>query len=281
MQRPVGCKWPAQHSAQWITWANPRIECGMNRLMTMAALAMAMACGGPPPTQEQIDDGTMRVDRAVNAMQSSRDALQLMGLVPTMPCGVPKLDWLRELLPVLHVQLGCAEVTDAHAEQTETLSLDFGAGCRVGNRTVSGRAEFVYADQDGIGLSLDLTQIRVDGAAIPVRAGYEVCKDDEHYFAQVELPELTLDVSVKKHDEGFLFFKSTNLTIDADESLKLPGGTEHITAESLVYEVGEPMPTEGTLTVQTPDGHRIEARFLGDNRAELTIDDRAPVTLSL
>jgi hypothetical protein len=249
----------------------------MKKLFLLMALA---ACGGgAPSTQDEINTARDSVNRSLGSMTTARDAVQLMSLLPTMPCGLPGLGWLRELIPNLNVKLACADVSLVNDDQGDTLALDFPSACNVNGKQLQGRAAFRYVDQDGIALDLDLSGLNVDGRPIPAHAGYEECKDVDHYYASTA-GEIPGDVPVRfLVGLSLMMSDDSGLQFDVDEGFEVGPHFERVTATELQFPPDAVVPSQGSLKVHTWDGHVYEAHFAGDGAGELTIDDHAPTAM--
>lgn len=262
----------------------------LRRMICLASLTvLATACGGSPPTQEEIDDARDKAEVALGVAGQARGALELLGILPVYTCGEPRRTFVGKAVESAQAEVGCvtasAESLDA---TTDALILSFPEGCEVRKHTVSGQTAFKYSGgEDRMEVKADLRQLKVDGYSLQAEVGYGTCGDESRYFALAEgplpqHPEYTfrMDGQVGKRD-GVPVIGGTSLVLNGPGEITGPQGTGRLTFTELEYELGEYAPKEGEVLLETVDGHTIKASFkttlwrLG--KMELTIDDREPV----
>ncbi|KFE67822.1 hypothetical protein [Hyalangium minutum] len=267
----------------------------LRRTLCLASLtALATACGGSPPTQEEIDEARDKAEVALGVANQARSALELLGLLPVYTCGEDRRTFVGKAVESAQAKVGCvtasAEALDA---TTDAVILSFPqGGCEVSKRTVSGQTAFRYSGgKDRMELKADLRQLKVDGSSLQAEVGYGTCGDESRYFVLAEgplpkKPEYTfrVDGQVGKRD-GVPIFGSTSLVLNGPGEVTGPNGTGRLTLTELEYEIGEYAPKEGEVLLETADDHTVKAAFkttlwrLG--KMELTIDDREPVTVPI
>ena len=131
----------------------------------------------------------------------------------------------------------------------------------------------------------------MDGAAVPARAGYTVCGDEDKAWAKAEgtLPNrpgttFKLDGSLAKR-AGAPLVGSTSFVLDGTGELSSAGGVDRITFTALEYEPGDYLPRSGVVLIETAGGRRFRARFLPVfwklGKAEVTVDTNAPVEVPI
>ncbi|HYH97436.1 hypothetical protein [Hyalangium sp.] len=267
----------------------------LRRTTGLAVLtALATACGGGAPTQEQIDQARDNVGVALIAASQARAALELLGILPVYTCGESRRSFVGKAAQSVQAQVGCVTAsTEALDATTDAVILSFPEGsCEVREHTVSGQTAFKYSGgEDRMEVKADLRQLRVDDDALQAEVGYGTCGDESRYFALAEgplprKPEYTfrVDSRVGKRD-GLPIIGGTSLVFNGPGELTGPEGTNRLTFTELEYELGERAPKEGEALLETADGRTVKASFsttlwrLGE--MELTIDDRDPVTVPI
>ncbi|WP_224241543.1 hypothetical protein [Hyalangium gracile] len=267
----------------------------IRRPLSLAALtALAAACGGEPPTQEEIDEAHGRVDLALSVAKQARSALELLGILPVYECGESRRSFVGRATESLQAQVSCVSArTEALDAATDAVVLSFEeGGCEVREHTVTGQTAFKYSGgQDRMDMKADLRGLRVDGDPLQVEVGYGTCGDESRYYALAEGPlprrpeySYRVDGRVGKRD-GPPLIGSSSLVLDGPGEFTGPSGTNRLTFTGLEYELGEYAPKEGEALLETADGRSVKASFsqtlwrLG--KMELTVDDREPVTVPI
>lgn len=253
-----------------------------------AALAV-VGCGGRAPTPEEVEDAKARVQAALLAGEQARAALELLGILPDYTCGEPRAAYVEALPGKLQAEFGCVTATtEALDESSDGLYATFAAeGCELKKRTLTGNALFRYSGgEDRMELEVDFRQVKLDDQPLQARAGYGTCGDEKRYWATAEgaLPNhpekgFKLDGVVAKRD-GLPVIGGTTLILDGPGEVRHPDGVDRATFTGLVYELGEYLPREGQVLIETSSGHTVQAVFknhlwrLGE--AEITVDDSEP-----
>jgi hypothetical protein len=267
----------------------------MRRTICLAVLPLlATACGGTPPTQEEIDEARDKVGVAMVAASQARAALEMLGILPVYTCGEPRRSFVGKAAESVQAQVGCVTVsTEALDATTDAVVLSFPEGsCEVREHTVSGQTAFKYSGgEDRMDVKADLRQLRVDGDGLQAEVGYGTCGDESRYYALAEgplpkNPEYTykVDGRVGKRD-GLPVIGGTSLVFNGPGELTGPVGTSRLTFTELEYEIGEYAPKEGEVLMETAEGRTVKASFKSTlwrlGKMELTIDDREPVTVPI
>ncbi|MBN8230372.1 hypothetical protein JYK02_22945 [Corallococcus macrosporus] len=267
----------------------------MRRIACAALAASALAstaCGDNAPTQEEIDDAKARVERVAASTHLVRGALEMLGLMPVYSCGEPRRSFLNHAVEGLSSTVACATATvQAVDDVTDSVVVTFpAAGCDVHGLRLTGRAVLEYrGGEDLMEMHADLREMAVDGQTLQAKVGYGTCADETRLFADVEgqVPgrqghSFHIDSRVGKR-EGLPIIGGTTLLFDGPGELTGPSGTDRITFTSLLYEVGNYLPKEGTALVETADGHRLNLAFQPVlwrvGKVEVTVDDKDPVTV--
>ena len=267
----------------------------LRRTLCLASLTvLATACGGSPPTQEEIDDARDKAEVALGVASQARAALELLGILPVYTCGESRRTFVGKAVESVQADVGCVTASaEALDEATDAVILSFPEGsCEVRKHTVSGQTAFKYSGgEDRMEVKADLRQLKVDGYAVQAEVGYGTCGDESRYFALAEgplpkNPEYTfrVDGRVGKRD-GVPVIGGTSLVLNGPGEVTGPDGTGRLTFTELEYELGEYAPKEGEVLLETADGHTVKASFqttlwrLG--KMELLIDDREPVKVPI
>ncbi|NTX63865.1 hypothetical protein HUA74_24710 [Myxococcus sp. CA051A] len=266
----------------------------MRTLIGLSLSALLVACGRDVPPDEVIEAAKARVERVVAAGHLTRGALEVLGFMPVYTCGEPRRAFLDIAAPDVSARLSCATATVEQLDAvTDGVVLSFnGPDCEVHGLRLEGRAFFKYSGGvDRMDVSVDLRQLRVDGAVLPAEVGYGTCGDQTSVWAKAagDVPgrpghTLHVDARVGKR-AGLPLLGGSSLVLDGEGELTGPDGVDTMTLNTLQYEVGEYLPKEGTAILETSDGHRVEANFqpglwrLG--KVEVTVDDHASVTVPI
>lgn len=247
-----------------------------------------LGCGGSAPTEEEVRDARQRVEAAMEGADQVRAALELLGLLPDYDCGEPRRSFVGKAVAQAQGSVGCLTAsTQAEGANADAVVLTYGAGCTVRGRAVGGRSLLRYAGgEQRMDVEANLEETTVDQRPLLAKAGYGKCGDETRYWgaAQGALPKRP-DLWVKVDGrvgarEGMPVLGGTTLVLDGPGELRHREGTDRVTFTGLEYELGEYLPKEGSVLVETSSGHRVQARFrstfwrLGE--AEVTVDDRAP-----
>jgi hypothetical protein len=257
----------------------------------LTLLVLATSCDREPPSAEQIDEARARVELAMAAAHQARVALELLGILPVYTCGEPRRTFVGKVSHDLQAQVQCLTVTtEALGDTSDKVLMSFpGSGCTVRGHTVSGQVAFLYTGgEDRMELSADLRGLQVDGVSLQATVGYGTCGDEKRYFGKANggLPghsgyTYSVDGRVGVRD-GLPILGGTTLVLDGPASVSGPEGQDTVTLTALRYELGEYLPEEGKLLVETASGHRVQANFRPwlwrVGKVELEIDDRAPIT---
>ncbi len=266
----------------------------MRRLAPFCLAALATACGVEKPTQEEIDAARARVERAVAASHQARGALEALGILPVYTCGEPRRTFLSEAAEGVHARYACATATvEAHDAVTDAVVLRFDeGGCDVHGLRFTGQVSFLYkGGEDLMEVHANLAGLAVDGHSLQAEVGYGTCGDETRLFADVtgsvpgrEGYSFHIDGQVGMRG-GLPVIGGSELVLDGPGELTGPDGTDRLTLSSLLYNVGEYLPKQGTAVLETADGHRTEARFeevlWRVGKVEVTVDDKEPVTVPI
>jgi hypothetical protein len=261
-------------------------------LLTLTTLTTA--CGGEPPTQEEIDAARAQVALALDASKQARSALELLGFLPVYTCGEPRRNFVGAVVESAEARAGCvsasAESIDATTDAVVVSFAD--GGCEVLETTIAGQVAFRYSGgEDRMELTADLRQLKVDGESLQAEVGYGTCGDESRFWAKAEgslpgHPEYTFKVDgrVGKR-EGAPIIGGTTLLLDGPGELTGPEGTDRLTLTGVLYELGEYAPKQGEILLETADGHTVKATFEEAlwrvGKMELVIDDHEPVTVPI
>ena len=257
----------------------------------LTLLVLATACDREPPSPEQVEEAQARVELAVIAAHQARVALELLGVLPVYTCGEPRRTFVGRISSDLQAQVQCLTVTtEARDGTSDAVMMTFPeSGCRVRGHTVSGQVAFLYTGgEDRMALSADLHALKVDGQSLQATVGYGTCGDEKRYWGKATggLPGHSgytyfVDGRVGVRD-GVPLIGGTTLVLDGPASVSGPEGQDQVTLTALRYALGEFLPEEGKLLVETATGHRVQANFRPwlwrVGKVELEIDDHAPIT---
>ncbi len=255
-------------------------------------LAVFAGCGGGDnlPDQELIDDVRGRVEAVGASLGQARSALEVLGLMPDYTCDEPRSTWVSDAVAELAGTLGCGNFTTSMVDaNTDLISIVFpGAGCEVVGHTITGALGFTYVGgQDSMSLTVDFTQVVVDGEMIDATAGYERCGDQTTYWTMVSGDidadrSFSIDATVTMRD-GVPVLRGATLAVDGTASVTGFIGTDEVTMEALEWEVGDLLPQRGRLVIDTATEHHVEVVFDRDTpligEVVITIDDYDPVTV--
>ncbi|WP_163868118.1 hypothetical protein [Myxococcus eversor] len=266
----------------------------MRTLIGLSVALLLTACGGGAPPEEVIEAAKARVERVVAAGHMTRGALEVLGFMPVYTCGEPRRAFLNVAVPDVSTRLACATATlERFDAVTDGVVLSFnGPDCEVHGLRLEGRAFFKYSGgEDRMEVSVDLRQLRVDGAVLPAEVGYGTCGDQTSVWAKAagDVPghpghTVRVDARVDKR-AGMPLLGGSSLVLDGEGELTGPEGVDKITLQTLQYEVGEYLPKEGTAILETADGRYVKAEFqpglwrLG--KVEVTVDDHSSVTVPI
>ncbi|MSP17506.1 MAG: hypothetical protein EXR73_13020 [Myxococcales bacterium] len=249
---------------------------------------LASACSSDSddlPTEAEIADARTRIEAAVAATEQARDALELLGVIPTYDCGAPRGTFVGDEVGRLRAELACVTVTTAAEATADTITLSFAEGCTVGGHVVAGTAIFRYSGGEArMDLEVDVRALEVDGRTLDALVGYGVCADETRYWVTLATATVELDAQVAKRD-GIPVIGSTTLLLDGTGTLTGADGLDSLTCTGVEYEVGDLLPRLGTILLITAGGHSIEATFDMDTpflrEVTVTIDEHMPVTIPL
>lgn len=259
-------------------------------LLASLALLVLSACGveDPAAVSEDVEDGK----RAVTAIDHAKAALQWIGILPSYECGEEQRHFAGKLLEAANAEAGCVAVADETADSSDRVQVSFGEGCAIGKKSLSGNLGIVTSGgDDRKRVELDLTQLRIDGEAIPVSVTYGTCGDEDRYSATVsgtlsDSPRRTfrMDLTVA-NQEGIVLIGDNTLVLRGGGEVEHPDGTDRVSFDGLSYEIGDVLPKDGAVNVQTSRGKHVKVRFevkfwhLG--MAEICVNDDQPITVPI
>ena len=263
--------------------------------LALTALLLLAACGREPPTQAQLEAARAQVESAMHAADRARSGLELLGLLPVYTCGEARRLFMGRALEAARAEVACARAeVQALDESTDALVLALPEeGCAVRGHTVRGQAVFSFrGGEDRFEVFADVRDLEVDGEALHAKVGYGTCGDETRYWAEAEGPLAHLpghgyriDAQVRRQG-GLPLIGGTTLVLDGPGELRRPeGSADRVALTALHYELGHYLPSEGSVQLDTADGHRVVATFttrlwrLGE--VELEVDDHEPVTVPL
>lgn len=274
-------------------------------LMTVGALFL-LGCGGGgggqgnnnsiipnPPSQEQIDRATDRIEVAVATAEHVRAALEMLGILPVYECDQPRSTFVGDAVNQFRLDHSCATVsaTSLGADADAVFFFFPSPGCDVDGHTLTGDATVVYAGStDAMEVTADLTALEVDGRPVQLEVGYGTCGDEDRVWATGEgtvygHPDYTYTVDMTVAlQAGIPVFGSDTLILNGTATLTSPRGTDTVTFEDLQFDVGDYLPKAGTVRIQTAEGTTITARFSTSflyGEVQLTIDDYDPVRVPI
>jgi hypothetical protein len=266
----------------------------MRRIAWLSVAVLAAACGAEPPTKEEVDAARATVERAVAATHQARGALEVLGILPVYTCGEPRRAFVGRAAEGVHARYACATATvEAHDSVTDAVVMTFAqGGCDIHGLRFTGQVAFLYrGGEDRMEVHANLRGLAVDGHTVQAQVGYGTCGDETRLFADV-----AGSVPGRKdhafHIDGRVGMRSgvpviggSELVLNGPGELMGPQGTDRLTLASLLYDVGQYLPKQGTAVLETADGHRLEAHFQEVlwrvGKVEVTIDDKEPVTVPI
>lgn len=262
----------------------------MNRIRSFALIGSVAlsACGTPASVaaSEELE----RADDAVTALDRSRQALQWLGILPSYECGEDERFFVGRLVESLNAEAGCVAVADEPDDAHDRATVSFGEGCVVRGRRLSGELAIVVSGgDDRKRVELDLSSVAVDGESIPVQVSYGTCGDEDQYAARVsgtlsQSPKRTfaLDLTVASQ-EGVVLIGDNTLVLKGHGELVHPEGADRVSFDSLSYEMGDVLPKDGEVLVETSkEKHvrvRFEEKFWRLGLAEVKVNDDEPVVI--
>jgi hypothetical protein len=231
------------------------------------------------------------VELAVVAAHQARVALELLGILPVYTCGEPRRTFVGKLSQDLQAQVQCLTLTtEARGDTSDAVVMSFPAGgCTVRGHTLSGQVTFLYTGgEDRMELTANLGGLSVDGQSLQATVGYGTCGDEKRSWGKATggLPghsgyTYLVDGRVGVRN-GLPLIGGTTLVLDGPASVSGPEGKDQVTLTALRYALGEYLPEEGKLLVETATGHRVQANFRPwlwrVGKVELEIDDHSPIT---
>ncbi|QSQ17808.1 hypothetical protein [Myxococcus landrumensis] len=268
----------------------------MRPILALSLALLVAACGGSGvPPDELVESAKARVERAAAAGHLARSALEMLGVMPVYTCGEPRRAFLDVATVDVGKRLSCVTTSIRSMDAvTDAVVFTFAErGCEIHGLKFTGRAVLQYrGGEDRMEVEASLRELQVDGQPLDVAAGYGTCGDQTSAWAQVytAVPGqpghgIQLDVRVTQRP-GLPFLGGSTLILDGQGALVIPDGrVDQLTFTTLKYEVGEFLPKEGTLTLQTVDGHFVEASFQPSlwrlGKVKLTVDDHESVTVPI
>lgn len=271
------------------------------RAVFLAVALLLPACGDSdpgnnnhlpnPPSQAEIDQARSRLEVAVAVARLGRDALELLGIWPVYTCEEPRATFVGEVASQFALDHPCATVSaSALGAEADAVLLSFPqAGCEVEGHTLSGDATLLYAGSlDGLELTADLAELAVDGHQLQTELGYRQCGDEDAVWVQSEglVPghadlSFTLDLTLRLQ-AGLPVFGADTLILDGTATLTSGAGTDLLTVTALAFDVGDTLPSSGSLRIVTAGGTTVSAVFSSGflyGEVEVTIDDYDPVRI--
>lgn len=256
------------------------------RPLCCIALFALTACGN---TQDEEAVGEVKETASVGTIAVS--ALQFIGILPSYECGESRRNFVARLTEGLNQKLGCTTVASVNeGDLADSFELQFGEGCHLGEKELRGVLRGTVAGgEDRTSVAVDLKDLLVGSEAIPASAAYETCGDEDRYSAFVEAklsPERTarLDLTVANREGIFLIGQNT-LVLQGSGQISHPAGVDEVRFEHLTYEIGQLMPWDGSLTVDTSDGRHVQAAFDSKDcpyrtgHLTVAVDDHKPVKI--
>lgn len=244
------------------------------------------------PSQALIEEAKARLGVTMTGTDLARVALEQLGFLPTYDCGAPRGEFVPDVLDALAVEYACATVSvDSSDPAVDAITVTFDeAGCEVAGRNLSGALVVRLAGgQDRFDLEVDARALAVDGALVQALAGYGTCSDETRYWvlAEGDVPghagkTFYIDASVAKRD-GLPVIGGTTLMLSGTGELTEAGATDRVTMESVEYELGDLLPKNGTIILETASGRRIRATFTQESplyrKVSIQIDAYDAVTV--
>lgn len=270
----------------------------MRRILGLALVLLVTACGeGDVPPDELVNSAKERVENVTFAGNLARGALETLGVMPVYTCGEPRRSFLSTASANVRTRLSCVT---AHVEQvdavTDAVVLTFAeSGCEIHGLKFTGRAVFKYrGGEDRMEVEANVSGVSMDGLSLSGldKVGYGTCGDQTSAWVEGttwalgnQYDKVALSVRVT-HRPGLPLLGGSTLILDASGALVGYDGREDtLTITAFEYELGEFLPKEGTLALETSDGHHVEARFRPAlwrvGKVELTVDDHKTVTVPI
>lgn len=225
--------------------------------LLLAALGM-VGCGKQVHDADQARQEVQDTGRSVSMVTQ---LLGLLGILPKYECGEAQRDVAGRLSERLHLAFSCAEVSTTQDETSDAVLLTMG---RCGWMDGVIRANH-SGGEDRHAVDLDLRELSVNHTPVPVQLGYEGCGDQARYWAKAEAQlrsdaHFAFDLGVTVQ-EGVVLVGGTNYILDGTGALTNNAGKDALTFSKLAYRTGELTPHAGSMTLETEDGHLIEASF--------------------
>jgi hypothetical protein len=250
-------------------------------------------CNGEP-TEQEIEDAKVRTEAGLASADRLRTVLELIGLLPTYDCGEPRRSFVGEAAEGIRTKLACATATvEAEGETGDLIRVAFPEeGCKAFGHQLTGEVLYRFSGgEDRMDLAADLGSLQIDGEPIEAEGGYGTCSDETRYWASIEgrVPRtsdtsFSLDGRVAARD-GIPVIGGTELVVDGPGAVTRPEGTDKVTFDGLHYEIGEYLPKDGRLLIETASGHSIEATFHSTlwrlGKAQIVVDGSDPVTVPI
>ena len=262
------------------------------RALLAVGVVMALAACGRQPTKEELDEARGQVKSFLSSAEQARQAAELLGLFPVYECGEARGSFVASVTDGLRARTSCATVTVESKEDADLVHVSLAeTGCELKGVTAKGKATFRYSGgQNRFELEADFRELEIEGVKLPVRAGYGTCSDEKRYWVLAEgsLPQeldrqYKLDLKLSSRG-GLPIIGGTTIVLDGAGEVKKTAA-DRVTLQGITYDVGQYLPKEGTLIVETSGGRRVQAEFsttlwrLGE--VEVTVDDSAPTTLPI
>ncbi|MFT3836422.1 MAG: hypothetical protein QM723_05435 [Myxococcaceae bacterium] len=240
---------------------NERDAMKTKRVAVLSAVILLSACGSDPKA------GADGVKKSVDSLNAVEKALHFIGLWPSYECGDAAPVAAANVASHLRERVGCGIVTTESDDSSSSVVLSFpDDSCYVDGKKLTGKARLRFSQgDDRLDARFDLNELKVDGDAIPLAVSVGECGDmmtysiqgsakidHDHTFALDLTTQLRAGIPLIGHDD---------LVLDGFGELDNPHSKDQVAFEQVKMELGEPIPNDGQLKIDTEDGHHISARF--------------------
>jgi hypothetical protein len=230
------------------------------RIAVLTAVILMSGCASDPKDEA---DG---VKKSVDSLNAVEKALHFIGLWPSYTCGDPAPVAEAAVAKNLRERIACGVVTEENDDTSSSVLLSFPNDCYVDGKKLTGQARLRFSEgDDRTDARFDLNELKVDGQPIPLAVSVSECGDmmtyavqgsaridKDHTFALDLTTQLRAGIPLIGHDD---------LVLDGFGELDNPHTKDQVTFEKVKMEVGDPIPSDGNLKIDTEDGHHITARF--------------------
>jgi hypothetical protein len=262
------------------------------RQVLMLLGVMALTACGRQPTKEELAEAKTQVKSFLDSAEHARRAAELLGLLPEYECGEARGSFVAHAADGLRSQTDCATVTVESTTDADLVHVTLAeSGCTLKGLSAKGKATFRYSGGESrMEVEADFRELRVAGETLPVRAGYGTCGDEKRYWVLAEgtVPQQSdrtykLDTTLSTRG-GLPIIGGSTFILDGQGELK-KDAADRVTFIGLTYDLGQYLPKDGTLRVETAGGRKVEATFrttlwrLGE--VEVSVDDSEPTTLPI